>query len=395
MTREQTINLGAGPSTLPTSVLTEAARDILDYQGTGMGVIELSHRSSTFQNLLKQTENDLRKLADIPDEYAVLFVQGGGTDQFSATLLNLLAAYASRNPDAPTPAVDYVVSGAWSNKAIKEAQRLFPRVNVACDVRKNIGDASQPIPRPSQWNLSQDAALLYYCDNETIHGLEFPVDFIQELPEDYRKRVPIVADCSSNILSRPVNIRDHGIVFFGAQKNIGPSGLTIVVVRRDLVVDPDALQAQYLPPIPTMLVYKNMLDNGSLYNTPPMFPIYVSGLVFQKLLAEGGVPSITKVNQDKADAVYGALLASPNVYRLNVAHADFRSKMNITFRVLGEDGEPSEEAEAAFIKLCGEHHIVQIKGHRSVGGVRTSIYNATSLEQAQTLASVINKFAGK
>lgn len=395
MTREQTINLGAGPSTLPTSVLTEAAHGILDYKGTGMGVIELSHRSSTFQNLLKQAESDLRQLADIPDEYAVLFVQGGGTEQFSATVLNLLAAHAARSPGKETPAVDYVVSGAWSAKAVKEAKRLTSRVNIASDMRKNILDASQLIPLPSEWNLSDDAALLYYCDNETIDGFEFPREFIAKLPAVYRERVPIVADCSSNILSRPVNIRDHAVVFFGAQKNIGPSGLTIVVIRRDLVVDPDVLQAPYLPPIPAMLVYKNMLDNGSLYNTPSMFPIYVSALVFQKLLADGGVPNITRVNEEKANIVYGALLDSPNVYRLNVAHPEFRSKMNITFRILGQDGNPSEEAETAFVKLCGEHQIVQIKGHRSIGGVRTSIYNATTIEHAKLLASVINSFAGK
>lgn len=395
MTREETINLGAGPSTLPTPVLEEASRGILDYQGTGMGLIEVSHRSSTFQDMLKQTEKDLRTLADIPDEYAVIFVQGGGTEQFSATLLNMLAAYAARNPDKPTPAVDYVVSGSWSSKAVKEAKRLHSRVNIASDLREYINDGSRPVPRPSTWNLSPDAAMLYYCDNETIDGFEFPRGFITELPAEYRERVPIVADCSSNILSCRVNVRDHALVFFAAQKNIGPSGATVVVVRRDLVVDPDQLNAKYLAPIPTMLVYKNFVDNGSLYNTPPMFPIYVSSLLFRKLLDEGGLPQISKVNEEKATSLYGALLASPNLYRLNVAHPEFRSSMNVTFRVLGDNNEPSPEVEDKFIKFAAEHNIVQIKGHRSVGGIRMSIYNSTTLEQVLLVVSVINKFAAK
>lgn len=395
MTREQTINLGAGPSALPTSVLEEASRGILDYQGIGMGLIEVSHRSSTFQDMLKQTEKDLRTLANIPDEYAVIFMQGGGTDQFSATLLNMLAAYAARNPDKPAPAVDYVISGSWSAKALKEAKRLHPRVNVASDLRDYINDGSRPVPRPSTWNLSPDAAMLYYCDNETIDGFEFPRNFITELPAEYRERVPIVADCSSNILSCPLNIRDHALVFFAAQKNIGPSGATVVVVRRDLVVDPDHLNAKYLAPIPTMLIYKTFVDNGSLYNTPPMFPIYVSSLLFRKLLAEGGLPRIYKINEEKATSLYGALLASPNLYRLNVAHPEFRSTMNVTFRLLGDNNEPSPEAEDKFIKFAAEHNIVQIKGHRSVGGIRLSIYNSTTLEQVLLVVSVINKFAAK
>lgn len=395
--RDQTINLGAGPSTLPTPVLLEASRGIIDYEGTGMGLTELSHRSSTFKNLLQEAENNLRKLLDIPEEYAVLFLQGGGTEQFSATLLNMLAAHAARNPSYQgTPPVDYVVSGAWSSKAIKEAQRLTPRVNVACDMRPLISDTNAKVPPPEEWKLSpvdEAPAMLYYCDNETIGGFEFPQDFIARLPQAYRERVPIVADCSSNILSRPIDVRKHAVIYFGAQKNIGPSGLTMAVVRRDLVVDPDAVRTSYTPLIPTTLVYKNAVDNESLYNTPPMFPIYVSALVFRKLLAEGGVPGAQQRSEERSKLVYDALQAHSSTFRPLVAHADYRSKMNITFRVLGANGEPSDEAEAKFIKLCGEHHIVQVKGHRSVGGLRTSFYNASTLEDAKALVAVMEQFA--
>lgn len=396
--RERTINLGAGPSMLPTSVLLEASKGIVDYEGTGMGVTELSHRSSTFKKLLSQAEADLRTLLDIPQEYAVLFLQGGGTEQFSATLLNLLALYASKNRGRATPPpVDYVLTGTWSNKAVKEAHRLTSRVNVVCDIRPTIQDPSASIPAPETWKLSSldDApAMLYYCDNETIDGFEMPMDFIQRLPKEYRERVPIVADCSSNILSRPIDVRAHSLIFFGAQKNIGPSGTTIVIVRRDLVVDPDAVEASYLMPLPTTLVYKHYMDNDSLYNTPPMFPIYISSLVFKKLLDDGGIKAAQERAETKSKMVYDALEAYPTVYKPTVAHAHTRSHMNLTFRILDKNtGSPSEEAEAQFVALCAEHHILQVKGHRSVGGIRTSLYNAVTIEQAQCLVDVLHKFA--
>lgn len=397
--RERTINLGAGPSMLPTDVILEAAKGIIDYHGTGIGVTELSHRSSTFKAILADAEKDLRSLLDIPDNYAVLFMQGGGTEQFSATLLNMLAAHAAKHGAHRTssPPVDYIVSGAWSSKAAKEAKRLTPRVNIACDMTQMIGDANARIPRPDEWQLSdvnEYPALLYYCDNETIHGFEFPQDYIQQLPQAYRERVPIVADCSSNILSRPIDVRSHGVIFFGAQKNVGPSGVTIAIVRRDLVVDPDALNASYVPPIPAMLVYKYMADNGSLYNTPPSFPIYVSGIVFRDLVSQGGVPTCQKRALAKSSLVYKTLETFPLVYKLSVAHPDFRSQMNLTFRVLDQTTqEPSPDAEAQFIAFFAENHVVEIKGHRSVGGIRMSLYNAVTLDQTETVATLLTRFA--
>lgn len=396
--RDKTINLGAGPSSLPTSVLLEASQGIIDYEGTGMGLTELSHRSSTFQQLLQEAESNVRKLLDVPDEYAVLFLQGGGTEQFSATLLNMLAAHAARNPTYQgTPPVDYVVSGAWSNKAFKEAQRLSSRVNLAADLRASVSDEHKKVLRPEEWSLSsvdEAPAMLHYCDNETIGGFELPQDFISRLPQAYRERVPIVADCSSNILSRRLDVRAHAAIYFGAQKNIGPSGLTMVIVRRDLVVDPDAVRREYTPIIPTTLVYKNAVDNGSLYNTPPMFPIYVSALVFRELLKQGGVDGAQERAKTRSKTVYDALLAEPKLYRPVVQHPEFRSQMNITFRIMDpKTQEPSPDLEAKFVAFCSEHRIVNVKGHRSVGGLRASFYNSISQEHAQAFAEVLAQFA--
>lgn len=397
--REDTVNLGAGPSALPTSVLVEASRGIVDYGGSGMGITEVSHRSSTFKKVVDTAEADLRKLLDIPDDYAVFFMQGGGTEQFSVTLLNLLAAHAAKHPShsGGAPPVDYVVSGSWSAKAYKEAKRLTSNVKLVCDLRPPIGDATTPMPSPSEWQLSsvdQSPAMLYYCDNETIDGLEFPQDYIKQLPQAYRDRVPIVADMSSNILSRPVDVRAHGVIYFGVQKNIGPSGAAVVVARRDLLVDPDTVEhAAYVPPIPAMLVYKTHADNASLYNTPPMFPIYVSGLVFRDLVQNGGIPAMQTQSNTKSELVYGALNEFPQLYRCTVAHPPFRSQMNVTFRILDPKTQsPSDDLESQFIKECDKTRIMQVKGHRSVGGLRCSLYNAITVEHARLLADVLRRF---
>ena len=397
--RERTINLGAGPSMLPTNVILEASKGFIDYEGSGIGVAELSHRSARFKTILSNAENDLRSLMNIPENYAVLFMQGGGTEQFSASLLNMLAAHAAKHGEGRTtaPPVDYVVSGTWSSKAVKEARRLTSRVNVVCDMTSMLGDPNAKIPSPDSWQLSsidEYPAMLYYCDNETIHGFEFPQDFIKQLPPAYRERVPIVADCSSNILSRPIDVRAHGIIFFGAQKNVGPSGVTIAIVRRDLIVDPDAFKSPYVPPIPAMLVYKNMADNDSLYNTPPSFPIYVSGIVFHDLIAQGGITKSQERAEAKSELVYKILDAYPDVYKPTVAHQGFRSHMNITLRVLNRSThEPSPEAESKLISFFGEHDIVEIKGHRSIGGIRISLYNVVTLKQAEKVASLLKQFA--
>ncbi|CAD6889487.1 unnamed protein product [Tilletia controversa] len=411
--RDRTINLGAGPSVLPTDVLLVAAQAIVDYQDAGMGVTEISHRSSAFKAIIDKAEADLRALLDIPDSYAVLFQQGGGTEQFSATALNLLAAHAVRNPDyqsqsaggahAQGPPADYAVTGSWSAKAMQEAQRLGIRARAAIDARKlpNANGKFGSIPALSEWNLSKaedKPAFLYYCDNETVDGIEyaspgFPID---QLPEEYRKTVPLIADCSSNILSRPINIRAHAIVFFGAQKNVGPSGVTVVIVRRDLIVDPDQGVPHGGPRIPVTLVYKNAADNSSLYNTPPMFSIYTSGLVFADLLnKKGGVHGAAERSATKSQLVYKAIDDSQGVYVPTVRQPEVRSRMNVTFRICGPDGTPSDELESAFVKACAEKQIQQVKGHRSVGGIRTSLYNAVTVEQVKVLIDVMDAFAKK
>ncbi|WFD43133.1 phosphoserine transaminase [Malassezia psittaci] len=396
--RESTINLGAGPSALPTSVLQESTKALLNFNGLGMGITEISHRSSAFQKVIRDAENDIRQLLSIPDDYAVLFLQGGGTEQFSAIVLNMLAAHAARNPSYEgTPPVDYLVTGSWSSKAMKEAQRLTKRVNMVADLRPSISDADVKITPPEQWALSpveEAPVMLHYCDNETIGGFEMPSNIIQQLPEKYREQVPIVADCSSNILSRPIDIRAHAAIYFGVQKNIGPSGLAMAIVRRDLVVDSDKVSKPYVPSIPTSLLYKNAMDNGSLYNTPPMFPIYVSGLVFRDLVRLGGVTAAQQRAASRSEVVYGALLSYPALYRPVVQHAEYRSQMNITFRILDPaTQQPSPELEASFAQYCSDRHIFNIKGHRSVGGLRASLYNAITQEQAETFANVTREFA--
>lgn len=403
--RDQTINLGAGPSSLPTSVLLEAAQGILDYNGTGMGLTELSHRSGTFQKVVTDAEADLRALLAIPDNYYVLFAQGGGTEQFSATALNLLAAHRVKYPeygagkDGRGPPCDYAVTGSWTSKAFKEAQRLGLNARTVTDARKTA-DANGKfgsIPPVSEWSLSEAAekpAFLYYCDNETVDGVEFPSPGfpVQDLPEAYRREVPLVADMSSNILSRSVDVRAHALIFFGAQKNVGPAGLTVIIVRKDLVVDPDLGVSAGGPRIPTTLVYKNAADNGSLYNTPPMFAIYASALVFADLLRnKGGVSGAEERSRKKAEAVYAAIERSAGVFVPTVRQAAARSRMNVTIRV-HSGGAPNDELETRFVKRCAEQGIVQVKGHRSVGGIRTSLYNAVTVEQTQKLVSVMDAF---
>ncbi|KAL9935573.1 hypothetical protein V8E36_005921 [Tilletia maclaganii] len=403
--RDRTINLGAGPSSLPTDVLLVAAQAILDYDGSGMGVTEISHRSSAFKAIIDKAEADLRALLSIPDSYAVLFQQGGGTEQFSATALNLLAAHAVKNPDyrasAPQgPPADYAVTGSWTSKALKEAQRLGINARAAVDARKAPGANGKfgQIPPISEWNLSKaedKPAFLYYCDNETVDGVEYPSPGfpIEQLPEEYRKTVPLIADCSSNILSRPIDVAAHAIVFFGAQKNVGPSGVTVVIVRRDLIVDPDQGVPHGGPRIPITLTYKASADNSSLYNTPPMFSIYASGLVFADLLnKKGGVAGATERANKKSTLVYAAIEQSQGIFKPTVQQASARSRMNVTFRICGVDGTPSDELEAAFVKDCAAKDIQQVKGHRSVGGIRTSLYNAVTVEQTQVLVDVMNAF---
>lgn len=308
------------------------------------------------------TEADIRKLLDLPDNYAVLFSQGGGTTQFSSILLNLLAYHRLDKPNAPAPPLDYVVTGSWSSKAYAEAVRLstlgeqvFAHPRIAA-TSKDVKYTSLP----TTFEFSKDAAYVYYCENETIHGAQFSngVDFpFDQVPEN----VPIVADYSSSFLSRPIsNIERHGIIYAGAQKNLGPSGVTVVIVRKDLLVDTtEAMKLGGIPSVPIQSEYKTLADNGSLYNTPPVFPIYVSALVLKKLAAKG-LDEVRKVNEEKAKVLYEAMERAEKRGVAKIVVKDgSRSWMNVTFTV---------EDEAAFLKGAEERRFEQLKGHRSVGG---------------------------
>lgn len=365
--RAQTVNLGAGPSCLPAAVLAEATAGLLDYADTGMGVTEISHRSKQFSSLLKESESNFRQLLEIPENYQVLWMQGGGLTQFSATAQNLEAWYRVKNNySKPKVPASYLVTGGWSSKAVAEAKRLGLDAQVAADARKLSQDGKTYGQVPSKpehfaWPSAQEdkPAYIYYCANETVHGVEMQAP--PAVP-DHLKDVPIVADMSSNILSRPIPWAEHnyGIVFAGAQKNVGPSGLTLVIVRKDLIVDLDEAVPLGAQRVSAMISYKNMADNDSLYNTPPMFSIYVSGLVFQHLLALGGVKAVEETNIKKAKLIYDLIDASNGFY-IPKTDVECRSRMNIVFVLQG-----GEQTEAAFIKAAEEAGLKQVKGHRSV-----------------------------
>ncbi|ASK34474.1 phosphoserine transaminase [Alcanivorax sp. N3-2A] len=349
-------NFCAGPAALPEAVLNQAREEMLDYQGTGMSVMEMSHRDQVVVEMAARAERDLRDLLGISDDYAVLFLQGGASAQFAMVPMNLLG-------DADT--ADYVNTGQWSSKAIKEAGR-FCRVNVAASSEdRNFSY----VPPQSDWRLSDNAAYVHYCPNETIGGLEY--DFIPEVNR------PLVADMSSTILSRPLDVNRFSLIYAGAQKNIGPAGLTLVIVRRDLL-------GRAGPGVPAMMNYQVHADNDSMYNTPPTFAWYLAGLVFQWLKAQGGMPAMETLNRRKAGKFYDFIDASP-FYSNPVAPAN-RSWMNVPF-VLADtalDKTFLAEADAAGLR--------NLKGHRSVGGMRASIYNAVPEAAVDALVDFMADF---
>ena len=349
-------NFCAGPAALPEAVLQRAREEMLDYRGTGMSVMEMSHRDSVIVDMAEKAERDLRDLLGLSDDYAVLFLQGGASAQFAMVPLNLLG-------DAGK--ADYVNTGQWSTKAIKEARR-FCEVNVAASSEDaNFSYA----PAQSEWRLSDDAAYVHYCPNETIGGLEF--DFVPEGDK------PLVADMSSTILSRPVDVSRFGLIYAGAQKNIGPAGLTLVIVRKDLL-------GRAGPTVPSMLNYQIHADNGSMYNTPPTFAWYLAGLVFEWLKEQGGVAAMGEINRRKAAKLYDYIDASD--FYANPVRPTQRSWMNVPF-VLADsalDKDFLAEADAAGLR--------NLKGHRSVGGMRASIYNAVPEAAVDALIGFMSDF---
>lgn len=350
-------NFCAGPASIPEAVLTEAAEQMLDWQGRGLSVMEMSHRSDEMVGIANEAEADLRELMGVSDDYAVLFLQGGASSQFSAVPLNLMGE---------GKVVDYVNTGEWSKKAIKEAKR-YAKVNV---VASSEDTNFTTIPAFDSWKLSEDAAYLHYTPNETIGGLEF-----FWTPES---KVPLVADMSSTILSRPVDVNKFGLIYAGAQKNIGPAGLTIVIVRKDLLGKANAMT-------PTMMDYKTAADNDSMYNTPPTLAWYLAGLVFKWLKAQGGLEAMEVLNRRKAEKLYSYIDASG--FYSNPVEVASRSLMNIPF-VLAD-----ASLDKAFLAGAEEAGLLNLKGHRSVGGMRASVYNAVPEEAVDALIAYMKTFA--
>ncbi len=354
-------NFSAGPAALPEPVLAQAAEEMLDWHGSGMSVMEMSHRGKEFMAIAAEAEADLRQLMAIPDDYAVLFLQGGATLQFSALPLNLMPAGGS---------VDYVNTGEWSRKAIKEAKRYGNVRVVASSEDKNYSYA----PTQDTWQaLDPKAAYLHYTSNETIGGVEF-----HWVPDT--GAVPLVADMSSHILARPIDVRKYGVIYAGAQKNIGPAGLTLVIVRRDLL-------GHARSDIPTLMDYKVQADAASMSNTPATYAIYIAGLVFKWLKQQGGLAAMEKHNQAKAGLLYDFLDRS-KFFRSPVRRED-RSLMNVPFTLA------DEAFDEEFLKGAKAQGMVQLKGHRSVGGMRASIYNAMPVEGVRRLVEYMQAFEAR
>jgi len=352
-------NFSAGPAILPEEVLVEAQSQLVDYQGAGMSIMEMSHRGKEYMAVQAEAEANLRKLLNISDDYAVLFLTGGASGQFAMVPMNLLAQGQT---------ADYTHSGSWAIKAIKEA-KLFGNVNIAADVSK---EKPSRMPVPSELKWSDGAVYAHITSNETIEGTQwktFPV-----APS------PLVADMSSDILSRPFDLKPFGLVYAGAQKNMGPAGVTLVIIRKDLA---EKVSSQ----VPVIHRYKTHIENESMYNTPPCFAIYMVMLVTRWLLKNGGLTAMQKINDEKSAVLYAAIDASD--YFRGTADKEFRSTMNVTFRL------PSEELEEKFIKEASARGLKGLKGHRSVGGIRASIYNAFPAAGVDALVTFMKDFEKK
>jgi len=350
-------NFAAGPATLPLPVLEQVQRELPDWQSSGMSVMEISHRSKAFIRVAEQAEQDLRELLAVPPGYKVLFLQGGATGQFAAIPLNI-ATWAST--------VDYVNTGSWSKKALGEARTFCGKVHVAADA----GGKYTSVPAQKDWACTPDAAYLHYTPNETIGGVEFP--FVPDTGS-----VPLVADFSSSLLSRPLDVTRFGLIYAGAQKNIGPAGLCIVIVREDLT-----LRAR--PATPSVWHYRKMAEEGSMSNTPPTFAWYVAGLVFQWLKQLGGLSAMGERNRIKAEKLYAAIDAS--AFYSNPVERSCRSWMNVPFTLA------KPELDKTFLSEAEAAGLTNLAGHRSVGGMRASIYNAMPLEGVEALVGFMKEF---
>lgn len=350
-------NFCAGPSALPEAVLLQAQQEMLDWRERGLSIMEMSHRSSEIMGIAAEAENDLRDLLHIPENYKVLFLQGGASLQFSAIPLNLLPVDGK---------VDYLITGQWSKKAFEEAARLGEAHVVASSKESNFST----IPAMENWKKNKSAAYFHYTPNETIGGVEF--HWVPDIGD-----VPLVADMSSTILSRPIDVSKFGVIYAGAQKNIGPAGLALVIVREDLL-------GRSRADIPKMLDWKTAADNESMYNTPPTYSWYLAGLVFKWLKAQGGVEGIAAVNQRKAEKLY-SYIDNSSFYK-NPVEMQSRSWMNVPFTL------PDEALDKPFLKEAEAAGLLNLKGHRSVGGMRASLYNAVTEDAVDALVSHMHSF---
>lgn len=351
-------NLSAGPAILPEEVLLEAQKDLYSYKGSGMSVMEMSHRGKIFDAIIKEADADLRKLLGIDDKFAILFLQGGATLQFSMVPLNLMP---------PKNKADYIVTGSWAEKAVKEGKRVGT-VNIAATTKS---DNYTRIPKQSELKLDPDASYVHFTSNNTIYGTQWRTE-----PEV--DNVPLVCDASSDFLHKKLDMNKYGLIYAGAQKNIGPAGVTVVVVRKDLLErSSDSLH--------TYMNYKIHVDNESMYNTPTTFGIYIAGLVFKWLLNMGGLDEMYKRNVEKANILYDAFDTSDGYYKGTTVKED-RSLMNVTYRL------PNEQLEEKFIKEASAKGFSGLKGHRSVGGIRASIYNAFPKQGVEALVEFMNEF---
>jgi len=357
-------NFSAGPATIPLAVLQQVQAELPDWHGVGCGVMEMSHRGKVYTGIYEKVVADLRQLMDIPEDYAILFLQGGATLQFSQIPMNLLDGGSA----------DYLVTGAWSEKAVKSGQRLYG--DAIREAGTSAGAGFTRLVDPAAMQLNPNARYLHFCSNETIGGVE--VFDLQQLGAAVQKQVPLVADMSSNILSRPINVRDYGLIYAGAQKNIGPAGVTLVIIRKDLL-------GKAAKTIPALLDYAEEEKNTSMLNTPPTFGIYMAGLVFEWLLKQGGLPAIAQLNQAKAELLYKTIDGSGGFYTNPVAR-DCRSWMNIPFTL------KDKALDALFLEESEKIGLLALKGHKLVGGMRASIYNAMPMAGVQALVDFMNDF---
>ncbi|KAK2845771.1 hypothetical protein Q7C36_010625 [Tachysurus vachellii] len=366
METKKILNFGSGPAKLPKAVLIQAQKELLDYNGLGISVLEMSHRTTDFNQIITSAVSLIRELLNVPENYKVLFMQGGGTGQFSAVALNLIGLKEDR-------CADYIVTGTWSASAAKEAEK-YGKVNVV----NPKADRYTGIPDSSSWSLNPSASYVYFCCNETVHGVEF--NFVPDT-----KGVILVSDMSSNFLSRPVDVSKFGLIFAGAQKNVGCAGVTIVIVREDLL-------GKALKECPTILDYNVQAKNNSLHNTPPTYSIYIVKLVLEWLKNNGGTDLMNQLNKQKSSMIYDIINNSNGFYSCPV-NVSCRSHMNIPFRIGSLEGD--EALERQFLEGASKLGMISLKGHRSVGGIRASLYNAVTVEETLALAAYMKEFLNK